>query len=101
MILHWKYTHTACACQSRPCPAPIAVHGKREATISLPGPHESLWALNPSYLCGKPRRRWAEDIVVAIQRPSYPRWNPPRTGPAVTVPCVVMAARQILAGPAR
>src|ERR1039458_8723230 len=38
------------------------------------------------------------DIVVAIQHPSCPRWNPPPTYPAVLISCVIVTARQISAG---
>src|ERR1017187_1737292 len=36
--------------------------------------------------------------MVAIQHSSGPRWNPPPTHPAVLISCVVVTARQILAG---
>jgi hypothetical protein len=31
--------------------------------------------------------------VVAIRHPSFPRWNPPRKGPEVTISCAVVASR--------
>jgi hypothetical protein len=40
MILYWYYTHPSCGCQIPPCPATVAIHGKREGTISPPGPQE-------------------------------------------------------------
>ena len=35
--------------------------------------------------------------MVAIRHSSYPRWNQLRTGPEITISCIFVAARRILA----